>query len=113
MCVPTVDTTNDGVHTWQSKGCSGIAGDVIVCQDGIFQNHLDLFDKWENTLLKDVHVMELIHMIMDYIQQSSFLVATDGSSGMESMLFAQKITTKTGNPLALYAGLAFGQSSSL
>eukprot|EP00957_Ditylum_brightwellii_P117543 8964776-Ditylum_brightwellii.AAC.1 len=69
MCVPIDATTNDGAHNWQSKGCSGIVGEIIVCQD-------------------------------------------DGPSGMDSMLFGWKITTKTGNSLALQAGLAFGQSSS-
>eukprot|EP00957_Ditylum_brightwellii_P113818 8677413-Ditylum_brightwellii.AAC.1 len=56
--------------------------------------------------------MAPVHTIMDEIQQSLFLVATYGSSGMDSMLFGWEITTKTGNPLALHAILAFGSSSS-
>eukprot|EP00957_Ditylum_brightwellii_P049968 3787669-Ditylum_brightwellii.AAC.1 len=49
---------------------------------------------------------------MENIQQNPFLVATDGSSGMNSMLSGWKITTKTGDLLAIHTGPVFGQSSS-
>eukprot|EP00957_Ditylum_brightwellii_P096854 7376250-Ditylum_brightwellii.AAC.1 len=79
-CITAIATTNDGAHTWQSEGCSGI---------------VDSLDDWENKLLQDVQIMKPIHMIMENIQQSSFLVATDGSSGMDSISFRWKITAKT------------------
>eukprot|EP00957_Ditylum_brightwellii_P205273 15343134-Ditylum_brightwellii.AAC.1 len=89
MYIPIAATTSDGAHMWQNS-----------------------LDDWENKLLQDVQVLELIHMIMENIQQSSFLVATDGSFGTDSMLFGWKITTKTGDPLAMHASPAFGNSSS-
>eukprot|EP00957_Ditylum_brightwellii_P046700 3543945-Ditylum_brightwellii.AAC.1 len=40
MCIPIAATMTDGAHTWQSEGYSGIVGEVIVHQDGTFQNYL-------------------------------------------------------------------------
>eukprot|EP00957_Ditylum_brightwellii_P128966 9838327-Ditylum_brightwellii.AAC.1 len=46
------------------------------------------------------------------MEQSEFLVVTDGSAGETDMSFRWKICTLNGDHIAEHAGLAFGQASS-
>eukprot|EP00957_Ditylum_brightwellii_P190894 14535229-Ditylum_brightwellii.AAC.1 len=46
------------------------------------------------------------------MEQSKFLVVTDGSDGDTDMSFGWKICTTNGDPIVQNAGPAFGQASS-
>eukprot|EP00957_Ditylum_brightwellii_P111612 8513366-Ditylum_brightwellii.AAC.1 len=46
------------------------------------------------------------------MEQSKFLVVTDGSAGDTDMSFRWKICTTSGDPIEEHAGPAFGHASS-
>eukprot|EP00957_Ditylum_brightwellii_P088948 6773257-Ditylum_brightwellii.AAC.1 len=70
----------------------------VTC-NGTFQGHLDFLVEWENTLLEDIDMIVPIHELFAKYKEESFLIATDGSSGDNSMPFGWKFCTRGGNPL--------------
>eukprot|EP00957_Ditylum_brightwellii_P016845 1270145-Ditylum_brightwellii.AAC.1 len=110
--VPLSVATSDGAKTWTGNYCYGLKGSTPYPLDGTFHNLVLALDKWEARLLDNMKYHMNIFTAIDKMDQSKFLVVTDGSAGDSYMSFGWKIGTKNGDPIAENAGLAFGQASS-
>eukprot|EP00957_Ditylum_brightwellii_P122105 9312284-Ditylum_brightwellii.AAC.1 len=71
-----------------------------------------VLDKWEASLLDNVKCPTDIFTAMKKMEQSEFLVVTNGSVGEIDLSFGWKISTSNGEIIAEHAGPAFGQASS-
>eukprot|EP00957_Ditylum_brightwellii_P209472 15361903-Ditylum_brightwellii.AAC.1 len=115
--VPTVTLaladckSSDGFDFIHKVDCKGVVGNVPVTRNGTFQGHLDLLAEWENTLLDEIDMIVSVNELFAKYKEEPFLIATDGSSGDDSMSFMWKICTRCGDPRVQHAGPAFRQAS--
>jgi hypothetical protein len=91
--VPTVTLaladckSNDGFDSIHMVECKGVVGDVPVTCNGTFQGHLDFLVEGEIMLLEDIDMIVPVHELFAKYKEESFLIATNGSSGNNSMSF--------------------------